>query len=193
MRHGRTAYSREYITNGDPAKLIALDDHGREQCLSRRREGWANMISCRVTSEFLRARQTAELIAPLAPKSVVLAELNELDYGDYEGRQWFGYGAWLAANGDVAVPPGSAESRLGSMARMLLGLELSLRTPTPRLIVGHGLLISLITAVLAGQNVINHTLPEASYTDPVVFDSDAELAAIIEAARRELAVEGPGR
>ncbi len=196
LRHGQTSLSMCYRVNGDPRLAASLDDTGREQC----RRAWAaipvaEIRSC-VTSEFPRAVETAKLILQDAKVPITADQwLNELDYGAFEARLFGEYAAWLRQHGPHSRPSGAAESQREAIQRMLDGLRSALVLPGPRLVVTHGLALSVISW---GQH---HALteeaimfPEAPCATPKLLP-DWDLWRIIEALTTDLSCEarrGPG-
>ncbi|MFJ5105326.1 histidine phosphatase family protein [Streptomyces sp. NPDC088554] len=75
---------------------------------------------------------------------VIEDRLNELDYGEFEGGPFLGYGDWLDRHGAWRRPPGAGESQREGIRRMLLGVQACLALPGPRLLVSHGLLLSVL-------------------------------------------------
>lgn len=145
LRHGQTKHSRRPRVNGDPAKPIPLNAEGR-RTLSR---GWSSVPLHRVktwlASEFPRACQTAQLLMGVpAPELIVDPRLNELDYGEFEGGPFLEYAAWLDGHGAQQRPPGARESQHEGIRRMLEGVLASLDHPGPRVLVSHGLLVSVL-------------------------------------------------
>lgn len=123
IRHGRTDLNAERRFCGagsDPS----LDDQGREQALALRArlgddpELW-------FCSPQLRARETADLLAPRDPP-VILDELRELDQGDLEGKpiaealrehgEFFA--AWKRDPSEVRVPGGESMGELAERAEL---------------------------------------------------------------------------
>jgi probable phosphoglycerate mutase len=145
LRHGQTDYSNQHIVNGDPARAIPLNKEGVQSC----RRPWSALPLHRVrtwlASEFPRARQTASLLTPVpAPNLVVDARLNELDYGKFEGGPFLEYASWLDAHGGSQRPLGARESQRDGIRRMLSGVHAALEYPGPRVLVSHGLLVSVL-------------------------------------------------
>ncbi|WP_188316961.1 histidine phosphatase family protein [Solihabitans fulvus] len=178
LRHGRTALSAAHITNGDPTRRIALDDVGLRQChLVALTAGWLDTIATSVTSRFLRTQQTADLVlGERLVQRVVEPDLDEIDYGCFEGGPWTDYGTWLREQGSTSVPPCGGESWDGAVDRLLAGLTNCLTHPGPRLVVAHGLLVSVVRALHGPDEPVDGSaLPEAPYVDPVIL-TDTELA-----------------
>jgi probable phosphoglycerate mutase len=171
LRHARTAYSSSYRLNGRPELRVALDAVGYTQCLKARAiRSWDHVVTC-VVSGFPRTIQTAELL--LAGRSIPIvteARLGEIDYGVFEGGPYAEYGRWLDEHGPWQRPPGSVESQRAAILRMLDGLRDVLAWPGPRLVVAHGLLVSLIRQ----GTVTGVHFREAPYVTPLHL-ADIEL------------------
>jgi probable phosphoglycerate mutase len=187
LRHGRTPFSASYRVNGDPRLALFLVETGREQCrLARSAIPVTEIQSC-VTSGFPRAFQTAKLMLERASVSVTSDwQLDELDYGAFEGRPFTEYAAWLGQHGPRATPPGATESQREGIRRMLEGLRSALALPGPRLVVTHGLALSVVTwrqqHALAPGDVM---FPETPCATPMVF-ADGEMRSIIDALITDL-------
>jgi len=167
LRHGRTELSARYIASGDPARPVHLDAAGVAQCQQLAAARWIPTIVTCVISQFPRTRQTAELLlGPAQPVMVVEPRLNEINYGGFEGQPWMAYGAWLRRAGPGAVPP-AGESRDAAIGRVLEGLTGCLDLPGPRLVVGHGLMISTLLQLLRRRGLNRWDLPEAPYVKPI--------------------------
>lgn len=190
LRHGQTSLSASYRLNGDPRLALFLDGTGREQCrLARSAIPIAEIQSC-VTSDFPRAVQTAKLILQRARIPVTSdRQLDELDYGAFEGRPFTEYAAWLGLQGPRARPPGATESQREGIRRMLDGLRSALVVPGPRLVVTHGLALSVVAwrqqHALAPEDVM---FPETPCATPMVL-ADAEMRSIIDTLTTDLGRE----
>ncbi|WP_327431390.1 histidine phosphatase family protein [Streptomyces sp. NBC_01236] len=145
LRHGQTEYSTKYLVNGDPSVPIQLSEEGVRSC----QRAWTvlplHSLRTWVASGFPRAQQTALLLTGVPAADLVIEDrLNELDYGEFEGGPFLGYGDWLDRHGAWHRPPGAAESQREGIRRMLLGVQACLALPGPRLLVSHGLLLSVL-------------------------------------------------
>jgi len=171
LRHGRTRLSAAHIANGDPSTAVPLDHVGTVQCRRVARSPWTTSIESCVVSQFTRTRQTAELIlGEPAPPMLVEPAFNEIKYGYFEGTPWMIYGRWLRQAGPAAQPPGGGESRREAVRRLLGGLACCLSAPGPRLVVDHGLMISVVLQLLHGEPIDAWDLPEAPYARPIPID-----------------------
>jgi probable phosphoglycerate mutase len=177
LRHASTSYSSCHQVNGDPGLLLPLNEEGVAACHHLRDTGTLNNARTWITSAFPRAQQTAVLLAGAAQRAFrVDSRLNEIDYGDFEGGPFLDYAAWLGRHGPWKRPPGSAESQREAFTRMLTGLQDALVRPGPRVIITHGLVLSLLTWALSEQpgTAVPLFFPEAPCLEPLVI-ADARL------------------
>ncbi|MDQ0750190.1 putative phosphoglycerate mutase [Streptomyces africanus] len=202
LRHGPTDYSRRYLVNGDPARPIHLNEDGR-QALTR---GWSSLplhsVRTWMASEFPRAQQTANLLMGVpGPELIIDPRLNELDYGDFEGGPFLDYAAWLDEHRADERPPASAESQIEGIRRMLTGVLAALDHPGPRVLVAHGLLVSVLLwhRARTPDQAMPLFFPEAPYVEPIAIP-DEELPEFIgtlmndlEGAERRAADTNGGR
>jgi 2,3-bisphosphoglycerate-dependent phosphoglycerate mutase len=174
LRHARTAYSVIYRVNGRPDIDVPLDAVGREACRERASQLPVSDAAICVITRFGRTRETAALVLDERPiPTVVEARLNEIDYGQFEGGPFVEYGYWLTNHGPWERPPGSRESQREAVLRMLDGLRALVDLPGPRLVVAHGLLLSIINATQSGGPLTGIFFPEAPYLAPITLSDDA--------------------
>ncbi|MFY1676674.1 histidine phosphatase family protein [Streptomyces sp. WMMC905] len=194
LRHGQTEYSTKHLVNGDPSVPVQLSDEGVRSCRHPWRFLPLHSVRTWASSAFPRAQQTAFLLAGVpAAKLVIEPRLNELDYGEFEGGPWLTYGDWLDQHGARRRPPGAAESQREGIRRMLLGLRECLALPGPRLVVGHGLLLSVLLwqQGRSGGEAVPLVFPEARCGEPLDVADDvlggwiAELLSDLDAEDRE--------
>ncbi|MFD7815616.1 histidine phosphatase family protein [Streptomyces sp. NPDC059785] len=177
LRHGPTDYSQRYLVNGDPTESVHLNEDGRRALA----KGWSSVplhkVMTWMASEFPRAQQTANLLMGVpGPGLITEPRLNELDYGAFEGGPFLEYAAWLDEHGAGERPPGSAESQTEGIHRMLTGILAALQYPGPRVLVTHGLLVSVLLwhSARTPDQPMPLFFPEAPYVEPVAI-SDEEL------------------
>lgn len=170
-RHGESTTSVKGLINGDPAANVELTEKGQQQA---RRLGsvLANVpIDLCVTSSFLRTQQTADLA--LGDRSVprmVVAELDDLRCGDFEGLPLTQYRNWYRRNGHAAVPAGG-ESRLQTVDRFCRGLRVLVeRDEHTILVVAHGLMIAYVQAATT-QHDLDLAPNPLPYAVPYAFDA----------------------
>ncbi|WP_382465444.1 histidine phosphatase family protein [Streptomyces noursei] len=191
LRHGETQYSRQYLVNGDPTRPIPLSKDGVLSCGLVWHTLPLRQVSTWLSSEFPRARQTASrLMGVPEPGPVVDARLNELDYGDFEGGPFLKYASWLQKHGGRCRPPGARESQREGIERMLVGLQAAVEHPSPRVIVCHGLLVSVLhwyRERSAGDSMPLF-FPEAPYVQPISFE-DEDLLRCVKSLLADIAAE----
>ena len=87
MRHGETDWNRERRFQGHAD--TPLNDSGRAQARELAEQLAVEDIDAVYTSDLLRARETAEIIAArLGADVVALRELREIDVGEWQGLSW---------------------------------------------------------------------------------------------------------
>jgi broad specificity phosphatase PhoE len=169
-RHGESELSVAGTVNGNPAVACALTKAGEEQA-RRLGERLADVeIDLGVTSEFERAWQTADLaLACRDVPRLVVPELNDVRFGDFEGRTLADYRSWAAANEPTAEAPGGGESRAATVARYVRAYRTILARPEQTvLVVAHGLPIRYVL------NALEETAPaplveQVAYAEPYVL------------------------
>src|SRR5262249_37321603 len=107
-----------------------------------------------VVTEFARTKETADLaLEGRSVPRVVVPELNDPDYGDFEGSSLEGYRSWVAEHGSRVPIPGSHESRLDLVRRYVRGFRLVLTRPEVTVLcVLHSLPLAYLVAALAGND-----------------------------------------
>jgi 2,3-bisphosphoglycerate-dependent phosphoglycerate mutase len=139
-RHGESELSAAGLVSGDPAEPRGLTEIGREQArrLGERLAG--EPIDLCATSEFVRVRETADLaLAGREVPRVVVPELNDVRFGEFEGQPFEVYRAWARERDPTEAAPGG-ESRAEVAARYVRGFRRVLERPERTiLVVAHGL------------------------------------------------------
>jgi alpha-ribazole phosphatase len=151
-RHGESIFSEHQLVNGVVAVRGPLTRKGEEEARKLGRELAADPIDLCVTSEFERTRQTADVA--LAGRSVprlVVPQLNDPRYGEFEGGALEEYRSWSAAAASRDEVPGGGDSRLNIIARYVRGFRIVLaRTERTVLVVAHSLPIAYVLTTLDG-------------------------------------------
>ena len=154
VRHGESEFSARGLVNGDIGVACPLTERGVEQARRLGEELADEEIDVCVTSEFERARQTADVA--LEGRSVprlVVPELNDPRYGRYEGGALTEYLEWAHAHGSRDVPPGEGERRDAIARRYAAGFRKVLERPERVvLVVAHSLPVAYALAALAGRD-----------------------------------------
>ena len=153
-RHAESERSVAGLTNGDPAAAIALTATGREQAQRLGEELRDEAFGLCVVSEFSRTQETADLaLAGRDVPRLVVPELNDIRFGEFEGRPLTDYRAWAHAHGPEDVCPGGGESRAQTVARYVRGYRTLLaRSEDAVLAVLHGLPVRYVLDALEGRN-----------------------------------------
>jgi broad specificity phosphatase PhoE len=179
VRHGESEFSVKELVNGDPSVACGLTEVGRQQAeqLGERLAG--EQLGLCVVTEFPRTHETADLV--LGERDVprlVLPELNDPFYGDFEGGSLTDYRRWAATHSPVDVPPGGGESRVGIARRYLEGFRALLdRAESTLLVVCHSLPIAFAVAGADGR-APRARMPIITYAEPhVLYEEQLEQAA----------------
>ena len=145
-RHGESAFSARGLVNGDVGTVCPLTALGREEA---RRLGAAlsDRIDLCVTTEFERTRETADIaLAGRDVPRLVVPELDDPHYGEFEGGPLEEYRAWARSHGSGEAPPGG-ESRQAIVERYVRGFRTVLSRPEETvLVVAHSLPIAYVLA-----------------------------------------------
>jgi len=187
VRHGESEYSVRGALNGDPSVPCGLTPRGREQARRLAAALATQPLDLAVTSEFPRVLETAdELLRGRDVPRLVLAELDDPRYGDYEGAQLEAYRAWARGESSSGVPGEGGESRLAIVERYVQAYRTILALPGETiLVVAHSLPIAYALEARDGVPPAAR-LPIAAYATPFPFAAD-ELAAVIAVLDRWLA------
>ena len=100
-------------------------------------------IDLGVATRLLRTQETLELaLGGRDVPRLVVRELDEIDFGRFEGGPLQAYRSWAAAHRPMVEAPGHGESRADAATRYAMGLARLLDRPERRiLVVGHALAI----------------------------------------------------
>jgi broad specificity phosphatase PhoE len=150
-RHAESVFSVRGLTNGDPEIDVALTEQGQEQARQLGQQLAETEIDLAVISEFLRARETADLaLEGRDVPRLVLPQLNDIRFGEFEGGLLADYRAWARAHGPEDEVPGG-ESRAESVRRYAAGFRAILERPERTiLVVAHSLPIRYVLNAAAG-------------------------------------------
>ena len=108
IRHGKTAANNENRYNGRTDDPLSAEGLAEVQNVKSHPD-----IPLAYVSPLLRARQTADIVFPNAEK-IVVENLREMDFGDFEGRTAEemehdpDYRAWVAGECVAACPNGES-------------------------------------------------------------------------------------
>jgi broad specificity phosphatase PhoE len=140
-RHGESELSVVGRTNGDPRTPCALTEAGREQARRLGELLASDELGLCVVSEFQRAQETADLaLEGREVPRLVMPELNDIRFGDFEGHALTEYRAWAHSHGPEDPAPGDGDSRAETVRRYVRAYRTILARPEVTiLVVAHGL------------------------------------------------------
>lgn len=159
VRHGQTEWNLMGKWQGQSPDAPALNDLGRAQVLSLRDQLKGIHISSIYSSDLLRARQTAELIAnPLCLPVHFDSRLREMNLGKWEGMladeikaQYPRELSERAHNAFKARAPGGESPSQVANRVIAAANEIALRHHREKiLIVAHGISLAIITCFAQG-------------------------------------------
>jgi len=172
-RHAESECSARGIVNGEPNSRCPLTERGEKQARALGRSLVGRQIDLFATSEFPRARRTAEIaLAGREPPWLELAELNDIRVGAFEQGPLEQYTSWAHTHGPEDRSPGGGESRSESAARFARGFRIVLARAEPViLVVTHGLAVSFLREASAGEGFHAHHVP-VPYARPFEFGAE---------------------
>ena len=180
VRHAESEFSVRGTVNGDPAVAGgALTETGRGQARALARRLAPATIDLCVITQFRRTQETAQIaLAGRQVPLLVVAELNDIGFGSFEGGTLADYRTWAHAHGPAADCPGGGESRAHAAHRFARGFRAVARRPERRIfVVTHGLPIRYLLGALAGRGPAAMVEPVAYAQGHHVDRADLERAA----------------
>ena len=170
VRHGESEYSVRELVNGDPAVAVGLTERGRQQARLLGERLASEPIDLCVVTEFGRTHETADLaLGGRKVPRIVLRDLNDPFYGEFEGRALADYRVWAATHGPEDAPPGGGETRLVIASRYVEGFRILLERPeSSLLVVCHSLPIAFAVAGADGRGP-RAKMPLITYAEPHVL------------------------
>jgi len=179
VRHGESEYSAVSRLNGDIAVAVPLTPRGRDEARRLGEELADESLDLCVTSQFQRARETADLA--LEGRDVpreVDPRLNDPLIGRYEGGQLEDYRAWASASPSSAAPDPDSESRLAIVTRYAAAFRDLLERPEETiLVVCHSLPVSYALGAREGR-LPGARMPMAEHAKPYPFTAEELEAAV---------------
>lgn len=173
VRHGESEFSAKALVNGDPFVACGLTELGRQQARQLGERLAGEPIGLCIVTDFPRTTETADLVVGGrdVPRLVV-PELNDPFYGEFEGRALADYRAWAATHGPEDAPPGGGETRLAIASRYVRGFRIVLERPESTvLVVCHSLPIAFVVAGADGRGP-GAKMPLITYAEPHVLYAD---------------------
>ncbi len=154
-RHAESVYNVEGLINADPAKTTSpLTPIGREQAAALRSSIIDTPLDLCVTSETLRAVETAEIaLAGRGLPCLKLPQLNDPPAGDFEDGPVVAFADWMRENGDDIVVPGTNVTLAASAQRFLDGARYLLDlTEVTVLVVAHAPVLRWLDQTATGSS-----------------------------------------
>jgi broad specificity phosphatase PhoE len=179
-RHGESKLSCQGLTNGDPRVACPLTERGREEARHLGELLATEPIDLCVTSEFERARETADLaLEGRTVPRLVLPGLNDIRFGEFEGRALTDYREWAHAHTPADEAPGGGESRVETIRRYVVAYrEILARAERTILVVAHGLPVRYVLDAVEGSAPVAK-VRQVPYAEPFPV-SAAQLTAAVE-------------
>ena len=139
-----------------------LTAEGLEQAHRLRRQLETEEIGLGAATELCRTQETLELaLRGRDVPTIVVPELNEIDFGGFDGFPLDSYRAWAASQSPTVPARDGGESRAAAAARFARGVRvLMARREAVILAVGHALAIRYVVDAAVG-------LPPAALMAPV--------------------------
>ena len=179
-RHGESELSCRGLTNGDPRVACPLTARGRGEARRLGELLATEAIDLCVTSEFERTRETADIA--LEGRSVprlVLPGLNDIRFGDFEGRALTEYREWAHGHTPEDEAPGGGESRVETIRRYVDAYGAILARPERTiLVVAHGLPVRYVLDAVEGTTPVAK-VRQVPYAEPFPV-SATQLEAAVE-------------
>jgi broad specificity phosphatase PhoE len=178
-RHGESELSVVGRTNGDPSLACGLTETGRAQARRLGELLASDPLDLCVVSEFQRARETADLaLEGREVPRLVVPELNDIRFGDFEGMALVDYRAWAHAHGPEEPAPGGGDSRAETIRRYIRGYRTILARPERViLVVAHGLPVRYVLDAAEGR-VPAPAVQQIPYAEPFRLDRSELTAAV---------------
>jgi len=166
-RHAESEFSVRGVTNGEPGIAGGLTELGRAQAGQLAGKLASVLIELCAVSEFQRARETADIaLAGREVPRLVVPELNDIRFGEFEGRLLADYRAWARAHGPEDEVPGGGDTRAATVGRYARGFRTILARPEQTiLVVAHSLPIRYVLDAAAGR-APGPTVEQVPYAEP---------------------------
>ncbi len=119
------------------------------------------------------ARRARDLAARLSTQTLVDDRLQELNFGDWEGRRWQDLGreaidAWSQGLPDLAPPNGEALTAMAD--RCTSWLDSIRSSESPVFAVTHAGPIRLIKAILNGEPLLTYFTDAIPFAEPIMME-----------------------
>jgi broad specificity phosphatase PhoE len=192
-RHGESEYNVRGTLNGDITVPCGLTERGLEQARALARRVSGERLDLCVTSEFQRVRETAdEVLHGREMPRLVLPELNDPLYGDYEGALLDDYRTWASGTPSSELPGERGESRHAIVDRYTRAFRKLLGRPEENILaISHSLPIAYALGARDGVEP-GPRVPLVANATPYELSAD-ELERATELLERWVAAYPPPR
>ena len=172
-RHGESQASVDGLTNGDPRRKVPLTPAGREQARALGARLAGEELELCVVTEFLRTQETADIaLEGRDVPRLVLPALDDIRFGEYEGRLLADYRVWARAHGPEDIVPGGDESRADAVRRYAGAFRTLLGLPERSiLVVAHSLPIRYALDAAEGH-LPGAAVEQIPYAEPFPLDAE---------------------
>ena len=177
-RHALAASNEDETVSG-VAPGIGLTAAGVEQARALGRALADVPLDLAVVTEFRRTQETADLaLEGRDVPRLVVPELNEIDFGSFEGGLLAAYREWAWAAPAAELCPGGRESRGHAAERYARGFELLLDRPEATIVaVTHAVPIRYLVDAAEGRAPTARVAPVA-HAEAVVLEAERVRAAV---------------
>ena len=177
-RHALAASNEDETVSG-VAPGLGLTAAGIEQARTLGRALSDVPLDLAVVTEFRRTQETADLaLGGRDVPRLVVPELNEVDFGRFEGGLLSAYREWAWAAPADELCPGGRESRGHAAERYARGFEVVLDRPEPAILaVTHAVPIRYVLDAAEGRPPTARVAPVA-HAEAVVLAADRVRAAV---------------
>jgi probable phosphoglycerate mutase len=177
-RHALAASNEDETVSG-VAPGRGLTAAGVEQARALGRALVRVPIDLAAVTEFRRTQETADLaLDGRHVRRVVVPELNEVDFGRFEGGLLSAYREWAWSAPADELCPGGRESRGHAAARYARGFEILLERPEATiLVVTHAVPVRYLLDAAAGRPPVARVAPVA-HAEAVELEAPAVRAAV---------------
>jgi probable phosphoglycerate mutase len=178
-RHAESEYGARGLVNGDPSVPVGLTAEGERQARALGTQLADEPIDLCVVTRFPRTRATADLALDGRPvPRLVVPELDDPDYGNFEGGSLEDYRDWVSAQDSSTVIPGSRESRRDLVRRYVGGFGTVLGRPEHDVLcVLHSLPLAYVLGALEGKDPAPR-MAMVGYAEAERIEADALASAV---------------
>jgi broad specificity phosphatase PhoE len=179
-RHAAAGSNRDGTTScTPPGPSLTEEGIGQAHELAELLAG--DDVSLGAVTRLARTQETLALALSNRPvPRIVIPELDEIDFGSFDGGPLAEYRAWAASHPPDQPAPGGGESRADAAARFARGLEVILGRPERVvLLVGHALFLRYLLDAAVGLVPAPMMAPIAHASPHRLGATDVRAAALL--------------